>query len=60
MVMFLVIFLLSFHMFPEKWPFVSAFTVPVDSSGGSGGRPGAPSHALRRHQIVNIPLVLKA
>ena len=47
MVMFLVMLFLSFHMFPENWVFVSAFIVPLDSRGGSGGGPGAPSRAFR-------------
>ena len=63
MVMFLVIFLLSFHAFLEKWPFLSAFIVPPDIDpplGGPLGLPDGPSGALRRHQIVDISLVLKA
>ena len=63
MVMFLVIFFSSFHMFPENWPFLSAFVVHLDIRGGSGGPPGASSGAFRgpgRHQIVDISLVLNA
>ena len=54
---------LYFHTFPENLPFLSAFIVPLDIRGGSGGPPGASSGAFRgpgRHQIVDISLVLKA
>ena len=56
MVMFLVIFCMSFHAFPENWPILSAFIVPVNSRGGLG----APLSGPEGHQIVDISLVLKA
>ena len=56
MVMFLVIFCMSFHAFPEKWPILSALIVPVDSWGGLGG----PLSGPEGHQIVSISLVLNA
>ena len=63
MVMFFVIRFLSFHMFPENWLFPSAFVVPANMEGGSGGPlglPVGPSGAMRWQQIVDISLVLKA
>ena len=63
MVMFSVIFFLSFHAFPEKWPFLSAFTVPVNSDPPSTAKVDVSNVAwrgLRRHQLVDISLVLKA
>ena len=56
MVMFLVIFCLSFHAFPENWPILSAFIVPVNCRGGLG----APLSGPEGHKIVDISLVLKA
>ena len=56
MVMFLVIFCMSFHAFLENWPILSAFIVPVNSRGGLG----APLSGPEGHQIVAISLVLKA
>ena len=56
MVMFLVIFGMSFHAFPENWPILSAFIVPLNSRGGLG----APESGPEGHQIVDISLVLKA
>ena len=56
MVMILVIFCMSFHAFPENWPILSAFIVPVNSRGGLG----APESGPEGHQIVDISLVLKA
>ena len=56
MVMFLVIFCMSFHAFPEKWPILLALIMPVDSRGGLG----APLSGPEGHQIVDISLVLKA
>ena len=56
MVMFLVIFFSSFHMFPENWPFLLAFIAPVDTRGGLG----APLSGPEGHQIVAISLVLNA
>ena len=56
MVMFLVIFCMSFHAFPENWPILLAFIVPPDCRGGLGAPwsgPGGP-------QIVDNLLVLKA
>ena len=54
--MFLVIFGMSFHAFPEKWPILSALIVPVDGQGGLG----APLSGPEGHQIVDISSVLKA
>ena len=56
MVMFLVIFCMSFHAFPENLPIPSAFAVPLDCQGGLG----APWSGPGGHQIVDISLVLKA
>ena len=56
MVMFLVIFCMSFHAFPENYPILLAFIVPVDCRGGLG----APLSGPEGHQIVDISLVLKA
>ena len=61
MVMFSVICFLCFYTFPENLSFPSAFIVPPNSQGGSGGPPGAPvgpSGAMMRYQIVSILLVL--
>ena len=56
MVMFLVIFCMSFHAFPENLPILSAFILPLDGRGGLG----APLSGPEGHQIVDISLVLKA
>ena len=56
MVMFLVIFCMFFHAFPENWPILSAFIVPPDSRGGLG----APLSGPGGHQIVDISWVSKA
>ena len=55
--------LLSFHTFSENLSFSWAFAAPLNIQGGSGGHlglPVGPSGAMRRHQIVNISLVLHA
>ena len=36
MVMFLVVFGMSFHVFPENWPILPAFIVPLNGPGGLG------------------------
>ena len=56
MVMFIVIFCMSFHAFPENWPILSAFIAPLDARGGLG----APLSGPGGHQIIDISLVLKA
>ena len=53
MVMFSVICFLSFHTFLEHLSFPSAFIVPPNSQGGSGGPPGAPSRAFGGHDAVS-------
>ena len=53
MVMFLVIFFMSFQTFPENMPFPLAFTVRLNSRGGSGGPPGAPRWAFRRPEAAS-------
>ena len=60
MVMFLVIFFLSFHAFPEKWPFLSAFIVHPDIDPPPTAKANVSNVAwrgLRRHQIVDISLI---
>ena len=62
MVMFSVICFVSFQTFLENWSFPSAFIVPPNSQGGSGGPlglPVGPSGAMMRYQIDTISLVLK-
>ena len=56
MLMFLVIFCMSFHAFPENLPILLAFILPLNGPGGLG----APLSGLEGQQIVDIPLVLKA
>ena len=56
MVMFLVIFCMSFHVFPENLPILSAFIMPPDSRGGLG----APLSGPGGHQNVDISSGLKA
>ena len=53
MVMFLVIFFMSFQTSPENRPFPSAFTVRLDGRGGSGGPPGASRWAFRRPEAAS-------
>ena len=53
MVMFSVICFLCFYTFPENLSFPSAFIVPPNSQGGSGGAPGAPSPAFGGHDAVS-------
>ena len=63
MVMFFVICLLSFQTFPDNLSFPSAFVVPLNIQGGSGGHLGlplGPPGAMRRHHIVDISLAFKA
>ena len=55
MVMFLVIFCMSFHAFRENWPILLAFILPPDGRGGLG----APLSGPGGHQNVDISLVLK-
>ena len=53
---------MCFYTFPESLSFASAFIVPVNSQGGSGGPlglPVGPSGAMMRYEIVDISLVLK-
>ena len=57
-----MIVFLSFETFPENLSFPMAFVAPANMEGGSGGPlrlPVGPSGAMRRHQILNISLVLK-
>ena len=53
MVMFSVICFWSSHAFPENLSFPSAFIVPPNSQGGSGGLPGAPSRVFGGHDAVS-------
>ena len=50
------VFVVIFVPFPENWPILSAFIVPVDGRGGLG----APLSGPEGHQIVDISLVLNA